>query len=237
MAVIPVPDVHVSLHWKNTVAKRKPGDVVIFLGDYFDKRGDGPFARSQADNFREICAYARATPDTILLAGNHEYKYLPWADGFSERRTRKEREAAAALQENLDLLEMVAVAESGGRPVIFSHGGVTATFLRLHDLADPLEVNALWKARPEAFDWLPRNPEDPLERSDRSGDNPWQSPLWVRPDALAADGVSGFCQVVGHTVIKSPRLVERPAGDWLLLTCTLDDQFVRLEGNGFSGPL
>lgn len=51
MSVIVIGDVHASLHWKNIVARREEGDTVIFLGDYFDKRGTGPFAKNQAANF------------------------------------------------------------------------------------------------------------------------------------------------------------------------------------------
>lgn len=58
---IVVPDVHETTHWKGFAEMRRTGDRMIFLGDYFDRRGSGPFAPC-LDNFFEICSYARANP-------------------------------------------------------------------------------------------------------------------------------------------------------------------------------
>jgi hypothetical protein len=41
------------------------------------------------------------------------------------------------------------------------------------------------------------------QNADSSGDNVYQSPIWVRPKSLLADPLVGFKQVVGHTRMKN----------------------------------
>lgn len=223
---IVIPDVHGSLNWKKFVEKRGPGDRVIFLGDYFDRRGHGPFARSDVQNFREICEYARSNPDTHLLVGNHDFDYTPFADVLPQAWWNLEANRQA-VQENLDLLKMVFVDYSGAEPLLFSHGGVTTAFMNLYGCKTPEDLNTLWRKRPEVFEWQSHDPVSG-EMSDRYGDNIWQSPIWARIMALTGNGVPGFNQVVGHTPVRSPEMMTTVNGDRFLLTCTLDDTPVRV---------
>lgn len=221
---IVISDVHEMTHWKSFVERRKPGDRVVFLGDYFDRRGRGPYAPC-VDNFQEICAYARANPDTWLLLGNHDFEYLPFTKwppvpwGYREGMIRK------ALMDNLDLLQMVFVDDAAG--AVFSHGGVTNTFLRDNGLSDPIQINRLWREKPEDFEWIEHDPEAG-EESASDGDNPWQPPTWARTMALTEDGVKGWSQIVGHTVVSEPEILTTLYGDQILMTCTLDDRFIRI---------
>lgn len=75
---IVIPDVHGTMFWKDFVADRKPGERVVFLGDYFLRMGHGPIAASEADNFLEIVDYARKKPETYLLMGNHDFEHTPF---------------------------------------------------------------------------------------------------------------------------------------------------------------
>lgn len=220
--IIVISDVHASDRWKGMLAARKPGDEAIFLGDYFDRRGYGPFAESQARNFIEICDYALANPPTTLLIGNHDFNYTPWAWGGSED-TREAREIAQALMPRIGMLEMIAIRPLQPRPAIFSHGGLTQTFMRLHGLRGPEEVNRLWRERPEDFEWIPHDPLTGAS-SNPYGDDPWQSPLWAREKALYEDGARGYDQIVGHTPVPEPETFRTRYGDTILMTCTLDDQ-------------
>lgn len=225
MAIIVVSDVHGSTNWKNFVARANPEDQVIFLGDYFDLRGSGPFAPSQAKNFLEICVYARQNPGTVMLVGNHDYNYLYRDDIYY--RDNLQQEYANVLWQNLDLLKVIHVSHDMAKPVIFAHGGLTATFMRLHNLKSIGEVNELWRQKPTAFDWLPNDPETGAY-SDNYGDDPWQPPTWVRETALEKDAPKGFNQVVGHTPVRKPLAFSTANGDEVLMTCTLDNQFIRL---------
>lgn len=220
---IVISDVHGSTYWKEFIKQRRPEDQVIFLGDYFDRRGAGPFASTDVQNFMEICAYARHTPQTYLLVGNHDYDYLPFASWLPRPWGRREQENRDALMANIDLLEMVYVTNG----IIFSHGGLTQTFLNENSLSHPGEVNELWLMHPEAFDFKERDPISG-QWSNRYGDDPWQSPIWIRTESLIEDGVKGFDQVVGHTPVRTPEVMETIHGDKFLLTCTLDDTLIRL---------
>lgn len=229
---IVVPDVHEMIHWQEFAKKRRPGDRMIFLGDYFDRRGRGPYAPC-VDNFLEICAYAREYPDTHLLLGNHDFEYTPFVRWAPEPWGYREGMIRQAIMENLELLDVVFVdatdVDRGSRryPAVFSHGGVTNSFLRNNGLADPAEINRLWMEKPELFEW---HEHDPVtgQQSCMTGDSPWQSPTWVRELALTEDGIRGYSQIVGHTVVIEPEILVTQYGDQVLMTCTLDDRFIRL---------
>ncbi|MDE5833073.1 MAG: metallophosphoesterase [Desulfovibrio sp.] len=222
-----ISDVHGSLCWKDALANRCPGAKVVFLGDYFDRRGRGPFSSDDAENFLEICDYASRNPDTILLAGNHDYHYMTFAPSPAEPWGPREDRIRKAVMSRLDMLNMVYIDRSGPKPAIFSHGGLTQTFLDLHGLNSPEEVNVLWISRPESFDWIARDPISG-EYSALDGDNIWQSPIWARDMALLEDGVPGYDQIVGHTPVREPEWFKTARDDSFLLTCTLDETIIRL---------
>lgn len=226
-SIVVISDVHGQLHWKKLIAQAKEGDEIIFLGDYFDRRGAGPFAYSQVENFLEICRFAANNSYTTLLIGNHDFDYTYW----SQSDVSWEPDAAeirAAIMARISQLQILAVRPGKRRPVIFSHGGLTQTFLDLHDLEKPEDVNKLWVGEPQVFDWIAYDPRTG-RRSDRFGDDPWQSPLWARNKALYEDGADGYDQVVGHTPVSKPFEFRTRHGDRILMTCTLDDQPVILE--------
>lgn len=192
------------------------------MGDYFLRRGSGPFAASETDNFLEIAEYARKNPDTILLMGNHDFEHTP----FTQYEAWEcNPDARTAIMSNLDIMDMAHVDGN----IIFAHGGVTASFLRNNGLKGPAELNALWKAKPHLFDFIERDPETRAVAVP-DGDDTWQTPIWARDMALIEDGVQGFNQVVGHTVVTSPETMETRNGDRILFTCTLDNTLIRIGG-------
>lgn len=228
--VITVSDVHGSTNWKEIVKDAKPADTVIFLGDYFDLRGKGPFARTEAENFLEICEYARKRPKTVMLIGNHDFDYLfPISNLYARNPDiEKSRLFQKVLRAKADLLGMVYIDREFPKPIIFTHGGLTNTFLRNNGLKSPDDVNELWTSDPNKFDWLAY---DPLSgaKSRGDGDNVWQTPTWVRQVSLFLDGVKGYDQVVGHTPVRMPVKFKTENGDTVLLTCTLDERYVPLN--------
>lgn len=222
---IVISDVHASLHWRGIISERKAGDRLIFLGDYFLHRGYGPFAQSEAQNFLDICEYTRSFPDTHMLIGNHDFDYTPFP-GWP-LWDKNERENRKAIMDNIDLLNMVFVDNSEEKGLIFSHGGVTQTFMDLNKLKTPEELNLLWRSSPEKFRFVERDPKSGVY-SEIHGDDPWQSPIWARTMAITEDGIAGFNQVVGHTVVRVPEIYTTIHGDKFIMTCTLDDAYVYL---------
>ena len=222
-----ISDVHGSIHWKELVARRRPGERVVFLGDYFDRRGNGPFAEDEAKNFLDILDYVSSRPDTIALIGNHDYQYAPFAPYTPEPWGDREDRFREALMYGIDALDMVFIDREGDKPVIFCHGGLTSTFMNRFSIAEPEGVNDLWIERPEVFDWIKRDPASG-GYSRLNGDDIWQSPIWARDMALLEDGVAGFDQIVGHTPILEPEWFATARGDSFLLTCALDDSLIRV---------
>lgn len=226
-AIIVISDVHASNRWRGMLADRCEGDEAIFLGDYFDRRGRGPFAASQVENFLDICAYAKSHVPTTMLLGNHDYNYAPWAQSDVSWEPDA-RAISEGIMANLNMIQIAAIRTDLPKKTIFSHGGLTHTFMANNGLKTPEEINELWRNAPEAFEWIPADPRTG-RRSNIYGDDPWQSPLWARTRALYEDGVPGYDQVVGHTPVQVPEEFQTRYGDTILLTCTLDEQPVWIE--------
>ena len=224
---IAIDYVHGSIHWKRIVEARRPGERVVFMGDYFDRSGNEPYADNDADNFREICAYAKSEPETILLVGNHDYHYMPFALWPQEPWDRTAQINQAIIMENIDLLKMVFIDDAAPKPVIFCHGGLCQTFMANCGIKSPAEINRAWLERPQIFDFVERNPLTG-QLSDLFGEDPWQSPIWARLLALTSDGVKGFNQVVGHTPTRVLEAQTTFHNDLFLPVCTLNDSVIRL---------
>ena len=150
----------------------------------------------QKENFREILEYKERYPDrVILLVGNHDFHYL---DGVYETRLPAATaiiSIQALLQPAVDkgLLQICFV----WKHLLFSHAGVTRTCCRNHlrqSGSIEHDINSLFKQDLSAFEFAFGRTNNP------TGDDPEQSPLWVRPASLLEDGLDAYIQIVGHTV-------------------------------------
>ena len=92
---------------------------------------------------------------------------------------------------------------------IFSHAGISRVWMADNGLRDVSEINKAFHASPLVADFV-RTPF-----GDRSGDDIFQSPLWIRPDSLRKSAVSDYNQVVGHTQVYEITTIE---GDETQLT-------------------
>lgn len=232
MGLVIISDVHGQTFWKKIAERTSSSDTLVFLGDYFDRRGRGPWAESQIDNFLEICAFARKRPDTHLLVGNHDTQYMPWdvmMDGGVQPPDIQE-----ALLSQLSLLKMVYVLEIF-EPILCSHAGVTEDFLSVSGISSVHEINDCFKTTPGLFNFLEYYKG---KWGERHGDNPWQSPLWVRPASLKKNAIPGFTQIVGHTFTESMAKEGAIIGDEtvnddpLWFTCTFSDAYLRVDDEG-----
>lgn len=201
MKTIVIGDIHGRAVWKQIVYTQK-WDKVIFLGDYFDSLDIPP--ELQIINFQEIVKFKEENDDkVVLLIGNHDEHYFPFM-GYSSTSGYNWKFApfiGHLLSAYKDLLKM-AHAEND---VLFSHAGVGKTFLEENyytlpkdykfdsagDIAD--KVNEIWKHKPLCFKFNGLN---------GTGDDTWQTPIWIRPKSLLIDTREirkNFIQVVGHT--------------------------------------
>lgn len=188
MKLIVIGDTHGRNDWKKIVEQNK--DVLksvrgkfVFMGDYFDTHEDIK-ANEQMFNFNEIVDFKRKNPEKVeLLIGNHDFHYFRGIDEhYSGFQPRFYLEIQKMLEEARDVLNFAYLYEN----ILFTHAGVTKTWL------DEVDVRDINKLNQDLFKFTPGRYYNAY------GDEPCQTPLWVRPKSLMLDGID-FIQVVGHT--------------------------------------
>ena len=194
-----IGDIHGKTIWKDIIEKEIP-DEVVFIGDYFDNWENSP-AVEQIDNFNNIVDFKKSNicPTTILI-GNHDFQYMRGIDNkCSGYQSVNRTDIELALYNAEEHIQ--ACYNYHGH--LFSHAGVSYSWLKDNewDENQPVEefVNDLFKYKPRSFYFVGPNPY---------GNNPNESPLWIRPKALENDIVENkfqfkYCQIVGHTAKNS----------------------------------
>ena len=193
MKIAVIGDVHGRDTWKKLDPVEY--DRIVFLGDYFDSF-DVSFD-AQMENFKEIIQYKNNYPDKVrLLLGNHEWHYLGFAEaaysGYQTKHASKIRKVLLPYVN--DMVIKLAYLKNG---YLFTHAGVTNTWLKNTDYTPHIRVdhylNYLVMDNPRLFDFTPGRYFDPY------GNEPCQTPIWVRPSSLMMDNLNTYIQVVGHT--------------------------------------
>lgn len=189
MKTLVLGDIHGRTIWKQIIGKEE-FDRIIFIGDYFDSIDY--HADHQMNNFLDIIEYKKnGGKEVILLVGNHDYHYIEGVEQeYSGWQKRANASISFLIKDNLKHLQMAYEQDN----ILFTHAGVTKTFLKeigwaKENVADFL--NDVFEWRPLSFRFV--------SGYDRTGDNTFQSCIWVRPRALAKDSNLGMTQVVGHT--------------------------------------
>ena len=210
MRTLCIGDIHGRSNWKLAIHQEEPVDRVIFIGDYFDS-----FIISgleQIHNFKEIVHYKKTNPqvEVIMLLGNHDMSYYP---GFTDTaisgyQHRMAPSIQQVVEENKEHLQMAY----GFREYLFTHAGVSPSFMDREFGVDNwskesivVDLNELLRYRPSAFEF---------NGVDGSGDNTYQTPIWIRPRSLMSinkkheKGLKkDYIQIVGHTQMKELDLV------------------------------
>lgn len=213
MKTIIIGDIHGRNTWKN-ILSRESYDRVVFVGDYFDSF-DIP-GIDQIYNFNEICNFARkSNKKVVLLVGNHDLHYMNIGEKYSGFQPGFQFDISSILSENRDLLSMIYSFDD----VLVSHAGVSPVWMdenfgdswSLDNLTQ--KINELFEFRPRGFRFNGFNPY---------GNDPTQSPIWIRPDALMRSNKGKnniikkhFKQVFGHTQMTSSQIsnLSKWAGD------------------------
>ena len=194
--IIAIGDTHGRNTWKILINLHK-FDKLIFIGDYFDS--DHVLFEDQLNNFLDILEFKRQNPDkVILLIGNHDFQYMKqYSDGETysgyQLKNSKMIEHAFSTALSEGLLQMCHIEGN----IIFTHAGVTKTWCEDMNIDfDNLEnsINSKLTESPSPFRFRGFDPY---------GDDVCQSPIWVRPQSLAADHIDGYRQVVGHTRVRT----------------------------------
>ncbi|MCL2802328.1 MAG: metallophosphoesterase [Treponema sp.] len=194
MKIAVVSDIHQSIYWRQLIEQVNDFDKIIFLGDEFDCwRNKWPLQMNNAEN---IITFKKNYPEKIDLCwSNHAASYF-----LDERCSGYQYERAIDINEFYikykDLYNVIYIYGNW----IFSHGGVSAKWMRSCRIDNLNEINQLFKEKPFLFRWV---------GPDGCGNNSNEGPLWIRPEALITNYIQGYNQAVGHTENLQPRIVKK----------------------------
>jgi len=204
MKTVIIGDVHGRSLWKLITNQEQDADRIIFIGDYFDSFDISGV--EQIQNFKEIIEYKKTSgKEVIMLIGNHDHHYYPEVGytGTSGYQKGIAPSITQVIDENRQYLQM---AYSFNK-FLFTHAGVSPTFMDgefgeegwVKDNVVEL-LNDLFKYKPKSFEF---------NGVDASGDNTYQTPIWIRPRSLMSvnkkhnKGLKkDYIQIVGHTAMR-----------------------------------
>ncbi len=194
MKQVVMGDIHGHDTWKKILAVESDYDEVIFLGDYLDSFGVDK--KTQLLNLKEILEIPRSR----MLLGNHDLHYI-----FSEYKcsgftTSKFNTFNKTIKKAYFEGKIKPLHIDGD--IIFSHAGVTNRWLenktKHADLEDYMTNNINLDTL--GFQY---SPDEIKERTCYYGNNTFQGFLWVRPESLLSDKLTGYRQIVGHTFYEN----------------------------------
>jgi hypothetical protein len=196
-----IGDLHGRYDYLKDAYSYENPDEVILLGDYFDSQSIQP--KQQVESWKSILKLrkkhiAKNCGYWIMLLGNHDAQYLPkWPVRSSEWNKDTENLVKSRLKRELGKGTLRVAWIDTDIKTIYSHAGISQTWYNswLSESLGNIETVTL-----DAFQFVG---EDPY------GDDPRNSPLWIRPASLITDSYqdkSGHIwdQVFGHTESMSP---------------------------------
>lgn len=241
-----VGDYHGRLDvFKKIYYKENPNDVIM-LGDYVDSH-DNINDNEQEIALKELLNIKRShtNGDFIMLIGNHDYQYYynnhyeERYSGFSFMRLKWAHPLFVELIKS-DVLQCIYIDDLN--KTIYSHAGVTNTWLKLNNI-EVTDVNNAMKddTKKNVFRFsLGIHP-----RFSGNGDSIDNSCIWVRPYSLLDDMYIDednymWTQIVGHTPVKqisgfkNNNVTDNLLDINLMLTDNLPFQYVleTLDDNG-----
>jgi hypothetical protein len=200
MMRIAIGDIHGRPYWKNYLDR----DFTEFyiLGDYFD--GYPASFEREYQNFKEICAAARSDSRLKLCLGNHDYHYLNLSgvplQRYSRFQDRYYRAINEILEQNIDMLKVIYVTDD---KYLISHAGLSNVFFERMRSAGVKNIEEINEAFTRDRGILAFNGYDIY------GNDPSQSPIWIRPESLIENPVPGLNQIVGHTQFREISVINR----------------------------
>jgi predicted MPP superfamily phosphohydrolase len=203
MKIIAIGDTHGRDYWLKIVEKHSDADKIIFIGDYVDTH-DNITGLEQVENLRAIIDFKLKNKDQVeLLVGNHCHHYWPGV-GYTGTSGYQAGMKASFEYEFETYKHLFQMAYTDGR-FVFSHAGITQFWLADNGLTH-LEITSTVDQINDLFRYQPLKFHYYMQDSSGYGENPHQSPIWVRPDSLRMNGIKGVTQVVGHTMQNSLEL-------------------------------
>lgn len=197
MKTLILGDIHGRDCWKKIIKSELP-DLTIFLGDYVTSH-ENIHSEIQINNVFEILEYKENNPDKcILLRGNHDLQCLYGDSGLwscyptPSRKLLDVCSTPEFINRFLKDTQWIYIQDN----TIYSHAGISKTWLKDSGVNSLEEINSLDPSE-ELFGFRPSS------IFDTSGDSKTQGCIWIRPQSLVEDAISGYTQVVGHSTVNS----------------------------------
>lgn len=239
MKYVIIGDIHGRTQWKQIIEKEKDTDKFIFLGDYFDPYDWTLTLDDLVNNFRDILDFKIKDPDKfILLVGNHDLaafesnaNHCRYVDGTYEN--------IAPIFYNAIKEGIIQLCYFINNDIVCSHAGFSKTWLDDAGLSfDEFSLNKDFKEQVEnktvisTYDFIYSKGDFWV---DGSGDNIWQSPLWIRPNSLIRNKPNDVIQCIGHTRIykNTNQLYKLDRVKVLLCDCLEHGEYYSYENGEF----
>lgn len=188
-----ISDLHGSELWKTILEREKQTtEYFVFLGDYFDSKSLYIKADNELKNLQELVNLQLSGNYKIkLLVGNHDLQYLG-----GSRTSAYNQETAQLTQKYLKELIQNGILQATVcfDNYLLSHAGISSEWMQDHQLNNWQEINQLMQEKPKEFSFVKKN-----SWNDPKGNDTFQGPLWIRPQALLQSAIPDYHQVVGHT--------------------------------------
>ncbi len=206
MKTICIGDPHGRDSWKQIVTDNMDAERFIFLGDYFDSFDIG--TEKQCNNFLDIIEFKKTSgKEVIMLVGNHDYIIKDTAiSGYQEIGVFQ---IMPIIEANKDHLQMAYRIDK----LLFTHAGVSSEFMDNNFEAWTVDtmveqLNELFKYQPQKFVFHPAGISP-------YGDDTFQTPIWIRPEALKRANrktLNKVIQIVGHTEVATIDMSNKTTG-------------------------
>lgn len=199
MRICVISDIHGSTLWE-TIIDREYDNVnrFIFLGDYMDAKYEQSSPSQQVANLERIVEFKEEFQSVDLLIGNHDLQYIGGERCGTNFNSMTYSLSKAYLTPLIEKGILQAIAQYGN--YLFSHAGLSSVWMKEKGINNDSEINPRFKANPLLIDFVEKSD------SDRSGDNNYQSPLWIRPISLAESAYGNYIQVIGHSRLESGQI-------------------------------
>ena len=139
----------------------------------------------------------------VHITGNCHY--LPnWRERYSGYQKGIGYSYGVLFENNLDLFQIAFETDTH----IFTHAGLSKTWMKNNNCESVNDVNELWKYQPRKFQFTGRDPY---------GNDKTQGPLWIRPEALLDDFWGNKIQVVGHTMKETITTLEKEGNKLIII--------------------
>lgn len=214
MKRIVLGDIHGHLDYVQDIYNKECPNEVVLLGDYFDSRVISD--EDQYKCFQELLKmkkhHEKGGNKFVMLIGNHDFHYMHPNERYSGYNPSKYIVLNTELNKLYVEGELQFVFADETNKILYSHAGLTNTWLKYNaKLPGLLHLDNINKVNFDKFCFTYGT------HFDVHGDDPMNSPIWVRPYSLSKDlyvdnNWEVWVQIVGHSISEKPIVANQDGG-------------------------